>query len=72
MSRVKGRRRRWGLAIRRGERRPLRGKEDVLEGEPPGVLLCFLSVLYFLVASASFTLHVVEPLFINVFTARAP
>jgi hypothetical protein len=50
----------------------LRGKEDVLEGEPPGVLLCFLSVLYFHVASASFALHGVEPLFVNVFTVEAP
>jgi hypothetical protein len=50
----------------------LRGKEDILEGEPPGVLLCFLSILYFLVACASFALHRVEPLFVNVFTAGAP
>jgi hypothetical protein len=50
----------------------LRGKEDVLEGEPPGVLLNFLSVLYFLVASTSFAVHRVEPLFVNVFTVGAP
>jgi hypothetical protein len=48
------------------------GKEDILEGELPRVLLCFLSVLYFLVAYASFALHCVEPLFANVFTAGAP
>jgi hypothetical protein len=65
-SRVKGRRTRTGLAIRGKECRTLRGKENDLEGESPGVLLCFL------VASASFTLHGVEPLFADVFTVEAP
>jgi hypothetical protein len=68
---VKGRRRRRDCHPQ-GERRLSRGKEDILEGEPPGVLLCFLSILYFLVASTSFALHGVEPLFVNIFTVRAP
>jgi hypothetical protein len=71
-SRVKGRRTRAGLAVRGKERRLLRGKENDLEGEPPRVLLYFLSILYFLVASASFALHDVEPLFVDVFTVEAP
>jgi hypothetical protein len=36
------------------------------------VLLCFLFVLYFLIASTSSTLHRVEYLFIDVFTAEPP
>jgi hypothetical protein len=44
----------------------LQGKGDVLKGEPPGVLL------YFLIASASSTLHRVELLFIDIFTAGPP
>jgi hypothetical protein len=70
--RVKGRRTGAGLAVRGKERSPLQGKENDLEGVPPGVLLCFLSILCFLVASASFALHGVEPLFVDVFTVGAP
>jgi hypothetical protein len=69
---VQGEKEEAGLAVRREERRPSRGKEDILEGEPPGVLLYFHSILYFHVASVSFTLHGVEPHFVDVFTVGAP
>jgi hypothetical protein len=68
---VKGRRR-GGVGRPREERRPSRGKEDVLEGETPRVLLWILFVLYFLITSASSALHRVEPLFIDIFTAGPP